>query len=351
MPRSGKSGGEKPSKSPNAPHSPKEARAAKGTGWYPPRVILAPADRSEVSKIALVHAAAFARAFDARLRVLHVAELPPVLPVPEDGSGAVITEGWLPYDVLREQAEAEVARIIASIPELAELSPEAVVRTGVPADEILLEIEEAGCDMAVLATHGRSRLTRFLLGSVAEKVTLSAPCPVLSIRPGTPAASEKTAAKGKPAGRAPVARPRRILVPTDLSETSFGALAPAVAIAERFDGEVSLLAVLEDPLDHPEIDWKERAGITAEEMKSRMAEATRSELRARVEELGLAARVNRLEVGFGRPAATLVERAEAEGVELIVIASRGRGAVSRAILGSVARDVVRHASCPVLTIR
>jgi len=308
-------------------------------------VVLAPADRSEVSRVALVHAAAVARAFGARLRVLHVAELPPVLPIPEDGAGAVISEGWLPYDLLREQAKSETEKLIASIPEVAELAPEPVVRTGIPADEILLEIEESGCDLAVLATHGRTGLTRFLLGSVAEKVTLSAPCPVLSLRPGGPAE------KGRAAARPPVAEPRRILVPTDLSEHSYAALAPAVAFAERFDGEVALLAVLEDPLDHPEIDWKERAGITAEQMKAHMADATRAELRAKVEELGFAARVKRIEVGFGRPAATLVERAEAEGYELIVIASRGRGAVARAILGSVARDVVRHAACPVLAIR
>lgn len=328
---------------PGASGAPKPSRAAGPKGWTPPSAILAPVDRSEMSMLALTHAATLARAFGARLRILHVAEIPPVLPIPENG--AIATEGWIPSAELRERAKAEVERIAASVPEVAGVDSVSAVRVGIPADEILLDVEESGCGLVVIATHGRTGLSRFLLGSVAEKVTLSAPCPVLVIRSGAPAA------KGRPAARAPVARPRRILVPTDLSESSFGALAPAAAIAERFDGEVALFAVLEDPVDHPEIDWKERAGITAEELKARMAESTRAMLGRKVEELGLGTRVKRLEVGFGRPAATLVARAEAEGYELIVIASHGRGPLARAILGSVARDVVRHAPCPVLAIR
>ena len=70
-----------------------------------------------------------------------------------------------------------------------------------------------------------------------------------------------------------------------------------------------------------------------------------------VEELGFGSEVHRIEVGFGRTVPTLVERAEAEGFELIVMGSHGRGPLARAILGSVAREVVRHAPCPVLTTR
>jgi nucleotide-binding universal stress UspA family protein len=309
----------------------------------PFRTIVVPIDRSEPSKAAIPHAAALARAFAARIRLLLVAEQPPVLPIPEESLIGV--EGWLPTAEDRERTRAELERLAAATPALAGLDVVASVRSGAPADEIVREVEASGADLIVLATRGKSGLSRFLLGSVADKVTLGAPCSVLSIRPPQPARA------GVAAVPAPPAKPRRILVPTDLSDHSYRALPVAAAIAERFDAEVALLAVLEDPTDHPEIRWEERAGISAEEVKARTAEATRERMRAAVEKLKLSARVRRIEVGFGRPAATLVERAEAEGFDLIAMASRGSSALTRAILGSVARDVVRHAHCPVLAVR
>ncbi len=305
--------------------------------------ILVPIDRSGLSKTALLHAAALARAFDAKLRLLHVSEIPPVLPAPEADS--IGRELWIGTTEFRAQAQAQIEAWVEETPDLFAIDPEIVIRTGLPGDEIILEVEDSVADLVVLTTHGRTGFQRFLLGSVAEKVTLSAPCPVLSIRP---AAAPRP---GHPAPARLSATPRRILVPTDLSPVSFDALPVAVAIAERFGGEAVLFTVLEDPVDHPEIEWEERAGITAEEVKARTAAVTRAQLREKVEELGFGQAIQRIEVGFGRTVPTLLHRAEAEGFELIVMASHGRGPLARAILGSVAREVVRHAPCPVLTVR
>lgn len=57
------------------------------------------------------------------------------------------------------------------------------VVTGYPAEEILATIESEGCDMVVMATHGRKGIDRILFGSVAEKVVKSSAVPVLTIRP------------------------------------------------------------------------------------------------------------------------------------------------------------------------
>jgi nucleotide-binding universal stress UspA family protein len=295
--------------------------------------ILCPIDRSEHGRAALAHAAAFARAFEARLRILQVAEVPPVLPIPENG--LLGREGWVTSEAERSAIRTGLEERVAGDRALAEQAPDLVVRTGLPADEIILEALESAADLVVLSTHGRSGLTRFLLGSVAEKVALEAPCPVLTVRPG-----------GQPVP--PV--PKRILVPTDLSEHSFAALPMACELAERFEAEVSLFAVLEDPLDHPEIEWQERAGIGPEEVKAHCAEKTRDALRGRLASAGLEGRVRRVEIGYGRPARTVVERAEAEGIDLIVLSSHGRSGVARAMLGSTAREIVRHAP-RVLTVR
>jgi len=69
-----------------------------------------------------------------------------------------------------------------------------VVRFGEPAQEIVACAEEAGCDVIVVGTHGRRGLTRWLLGSVAEKLVRSSHVPVLTVRaePTEAAASDYT---------------------------------------------------------------------------------------------------------------------------------------------------------------
>ena len=141
-----------------------------------------------------------------------------------------------------------------------------------------------------------------------------------------------------------------IVVTTDLSERSLDAVPTALDLATRSGGEVSVLAVLEDPVEHPEIDWRERAGITPEELKAHCAEHTRAKITALLADRGVDP-VPRLEIGYGSPPATIVERLSAEGFDLVVLASRGQGGWMGAILGSVARSVVRAAPCPVLVLR
>jgi nucleotide-binding universal stress UspA family protein len=63
---------------------------------------------------------------------------------------------------------------------------EILTRTGDPAHTILNEIEGIGVDSVVMATHGRTGVKRFFLGSVAERVVRESPCPVLTVRPANP---------------------------------------------------------------------------------------------------------------------------------------------------------------------
>ena len=299
------------------------------------QTILVAIDRSTFARVVLDHAAHFARAFDADLVILHVAEIPPVLPIPEEG--ALGRDPWFDARAMRETAREEIIGRIAET-SVSALCPEVILRSGLPGEEIALEAKERGADLVIIGTHGRSGLSRFLLGSVAEKVGIDAPCPVLTVR-------------GDDKSEAPIDPPRRILIPVDLSPRSLDALPAALEVAKRFGAETALLAVLEDPLQHPEIVWQERAGITPEEVKAHCAAETRRILRTELEARGLASPLPRLEIGYGPPARTIVERASAEGYDLIALASRGRGSWVGTILGSVARGVVRGAPCPVLTLR
>ncbi len=85
------------------------------------------------------------------------------------------------YQAQREWAEGELTKRVATLRE-AGLGARWIVRSGMPAEEIVDAAAKEGADMIVIGTHGRSGLPRLILGSVAERVIRQAPCPVLSVR-------------------------------------------------------------------------------------------------------------------------------------------------------------------------
>src|SRR5262245_42697933 len=91
-----------------------------------------------------------------------------------------------------------------------------IVGTGAPAAGILTRAEESGADLVVVGSHSASRLERFLLGSVAERVVRYAHCPVLVARPQVPVGA--------------------ILAATDFSEASMQAVKVAAQAARWFEG-------------------------------------------------------------------------------------------------------------------
>ena len=139
-------------------------------------VIVVPTDFSTASDAALPHAEALAKQQSASLLILHVEE-PPL------AYGA----GELYYGLPEPSSE----RLLKMLEEVKPSDP--TVRCthrltiGDPASEIVRIAAEAGAEMIVLGTHGRTGMTRMLMGSVAEAVVRRANCPVLVYR----AAAEK----------------------------------------------------------------------------------------------------------------------------------------------------------------
>jgi universal stress protein A len=140
--------------------------------------ILAPTDFSELSKQGLTRALELAETFDAELLLLHVVD-PPPYPV-EGIVPSHLGAGLL--DDLERQASADLAQML---PE-ARSSKVGVARrvvAGVPYRKIVEVAEEEKSDLIVMTTHGRTGLGHLVMGSVAEKIVRTAPCPVLTIRP------------------------------------------------------------------------------------------------------------------------------------------------------------------------
>jgi nucleotide-binding universal stress UspA family protein len=142
------------------------------------RHILAPTDFSEFSKQALEYASGFAQQFGAKLTLLYVVELP-TFPM----------EGYISPDLgttllvdLERGASEELARLLPEA-EAARLSVDRRVTVGTPHRSIVETAASEHVDLIVMATHGRTGLSHLLIGSVAERVVRTAPCPVLTIRP------------------------------------------------------------------------------------------------------------------------------------------------------------------------
>jgi nucleotide-binding universal stress UspA family protein len=143
------------------------------------RRILHATDFSRASRPAFKWALDLARANRARLLILHVMT-PPALVLP--GEGYVSPAVYETLDAsARRQAQKGLAALVARA-RAAGVRATAVLREGVPHELIARAARSLKADVVVIGTHGRSGLTRVLLGSVAGRVVATAPRPVLTVR-------------------------------------------------------------------------------------------------------------------------------------------------------------------------
>ncbi|MCW5806851.1 MAG: universal stress protein [Deltaproteobacteria bacterium] len=143
----------------------------------PPKTILAATDFSEYGDRALEYAIDLAAALDAKLHVVHAVTLQTV----EIAELAVAYDA-LNVDALREKAQIALEARLGRARERVTFGP-VLVEVGDPRDLIDRIAGEIGADLIVMGTHGRRGLRHLLLGSVAESVVRTAPCPVLTVRP------------------------------------------------------------------------------------------------------------------------------------------------------------------------
>lgn len=283
--------------------------------------ILCPIDFSAGSERALRVASRLAVEKGAELVIVHAWQLPATsyvmeAPVPLMVTQAVIDDAQRGLDAAVRDVTPTVKRVRGEL------------LSGVPWVEIVDFLEKQSFEICVIGTHGRTGLARIMLGSVAEKVVRHAPCSVLAVRPD---------GEVKPF--------RHVLVPTDFSESADDAIALAAALTEP-GGSISLLHVMEVPV-----------AFTGE---IRNADLARAIDKAATKALGDVATKLRdrtslaVETRFrmGYPGAQILAALDDDRtIDLVVMGSHGRTGIMRALLGSVAEKLVRHARCPVLVSR
>jgi nucleotide-binding universal stress UspA family protein len=140
---------------------------------------------------------------------------------------------------------------------------------------------------------------------------------------------------------------KRICCPVDFSEPARAALQVAVALARRFDADLTLFHAYQ----LPGYTLPEGSVVASPKMLQELAEQAEHHLvewKARAEAMG-APRVT-VAKSVGEPAIEIVEFARETSQDLLVVGSHGRTGLRHALVGSIAERVVRRAGCPVLTV-
>jgi nucleotide-binding universal stress UspA family protein len=289
--------------------------------------ILFATDFSASSSAALPYATWLARRFGARLHLAHIAPGEPFPLVPPAEYIPVSMRTPLSQcDALR-QTEKQLAELAQS-PQFAGLRFEAVVGEGDAATELADMVEVRAIDLVVLGTHGYQGLDRLLLGSVAEQLLRTLPCPVLTAGPKVWVKHPEAIAIEK------------IVLATDLSAAGERAARYAVSLAQETGAQLVLLHVVK--LDERAFSF-DRA----------MAEAgCRQRLLEAFPECGKELWCKPM-IAFGEPAEQIVKTAREQNADLIVMGAHLAAVtgVATHLGGGAAHKVLLEAPCPVLSVR
>jgi nucleotide-binding universal stress UspA family protein len=279
------------------------------------RNILVPVDGSHSCLRAKELAASIAEKFASKVTVIHV--------ISHDFMHPELKAHYqLPSLILHEldKAYLEAGRkIIRAAEELfreegVEIKTE-LIRHEDPAEQVLQMVKKSKYDLVIIGNISETQAERYSLGSVAEKVSIYAKCPVLI-------AKKKTIIK-------------KLLVAVDGSEQANKALEYAIQIGQRYKAKITLLHVGEADL------FRLEPKVTKE-----VGEQILNDAVTKIKDVNFDTRLE-----FGNPAQIILKVAKQEDYDLIILGSRGISSVRRFLLGSVSADVSMHAQRSVLIVR
>lgn len=286
--------------------------------------ILVPVDFSKYADAAIDTAIEIAARYDASITLMNVFE-PVALAFPEDQSfyaGAITSDVMADLrNALAKKRDAAMAKGAKNVSvELGRGNPAAAIKDFADAGEY---------GLIVMGTLGRTGLAHFFLGSVAERVVRTAPCPVLTVHERVKSFS-------------------KILVPTDFSPDAQAALDAAIDVAARWQASITLLNVFQ-PVAYT---YPTAGGVFA---SLPIDHVLKDQLEGldRLQRSAVAKGAKQVEIAqrTGHPATEICALALDGSFDLIAMGTHGRSGISRMLIGSVAERVVRTAPCAVLSIR
>lgn len=316
--------------------------------------MLVPLDGSELAEVVFTYAKELAGRLDLDIILLHVCS-------PTASSSMPMRQAYIERatETIRLQSQ-EVQKRTGIQPggKAVEVRGELVV--GHDADEILRYADENAVDLILMATHGRSGIKRWAMGSVADKVLRASKVPVWLVRAGIP---DEIVYDQWPR--------TTVLVPLDGSERSEAVLPHAEALAKQRGTElvdVVLLRVCEPPPTPsyylsepgavyaplaetetigPQGSWREYAKQEIARSR-RVAEEYLAGIEKRLSDSKISVRSEVLE---GKAAEEIVDYANENPFNLIVMSTHRRSGLRRLVYGSVTENVLQGVSRPILLIR
>jgi len=294
------------------------------------RILLA-TDGSTRAECAEAYACKLAELWGATLTVVSVLEFAPGLDPESPVCRIYLAE-------LMTQATEDLARLKARAAERG-IAVHTRIETGIPSEQVLAVAAAEDPDLIIMGTAGKTGLAHVLLGSTAERIIRTSPCPVLAVRMDRSGAGHATV------GTSHSASLDRIVVPVDFSDCSLDALEYAVAVAQRAQASVMLLHVME-PVSYG-LDFTVPLPAAREHDRKTLTER----LAGLVAALEAANVKSESLVRGGLPRDSILEAARAWSADLIVMGTHGRRGLSHALYGSVVESVLRKSHCPILTVR
>ncbi len=289
-----------------------------------PRQVLVTLDGSPSAEQVLPTALELCKQFDARLTLVSILQARSsfqILPATQSQMEA----GRLEKETYLEQV---VKRIGAN-----SVSVDYAVGAGPIAETVNTLAHDLEADLIVMSTHGRSGVERWLMGSEANKIIQLSTTPILLMRP-------RNLKKGPPS------RFRRLLVPLDGSSFAERVLPYARLLDPKSEGEILLLTV-------PEVPEAITYGVMSDAVEGLRVQAV-SQAQRYLENVAAAMRDEgfsvRAVVTGSRPATTITEISESENIDLILMATHGRGGLDRVFVGSVAQRLAQHAPVPLFLL-
>jgi len=298
-----------------------------------------PLDGSKLAEVVLVYAKELVGRLDLDVTFLHICS-------PEEPEPAPMHRAYVEgvAETVRHQSKKIKEKAVIETGGSA-IEAQGVLAVGNPAEEIIRYSYENSIDLIMMATHGRSGIGRWAMGSVADKVLRVSKVPVWLVR----AKIHEEIINDK--------WPRKtILVPLDGSELAESVLPHVEALAKQRNGD-TVDTILLRVCEYAVVPNDNVKGVPSGWEKDVRREIARSkreagkylaEVEKRFEDADL--RVQS-EVLVGKPPNEIINHANGNPFSLIAMATHGRSGLKRLAYGSVADKVLRGASCPLLVVR
>ena len=292
--------------------------------------ILVPLDGSRFSESVLPYARFFAKALKAPMSLLYVVEPEALMPVVSGGGrydDLLTAETQYRGDYLRN-----IATSFSDVPAV-----DRRVDVGKPAEVITDRAAAEAETLIAMATHGRSGVKRWLLGSVAGKVLHATANPLLLVRTDEILKNGDTVVL------------RKVIVPLDGSKVAEAILPHAVELSEKMNLEIVLLRIHVIPKPSHIVQYQHTLDRLWEQMRNE-AQTYLEETARQLSGNGVR-NVSTVLLDGDVAEEKIIDVARNTPQSLIAICTHGRTGVGRWVLGSIADRVVRHSERPVLIIR